>query len=32
LQIRYLPSEFLMIPVTAIWWVFDMIYSSDACI
>lgn len=23
LQIRYLPSEFLMIPVTAIWWVLS---------
>lgn len=24
LQIRYFPSAFRMMPVTAIWWVFDM--------
>ncbi len=28
LQIRYLPSWFRMIPVTAIWWVFDMVELS----
>ncbi len=32
LQIRYFPSAFRMIPVTAIWWVFDMGLSSGRSI